>query len=835
MNTITRILALGSAILLCSCIKEADKGNETVNTEVIIHATMAQDGDTKTVLQENGSVFWQPGDQIAVFFNSVKVPFTSYNSVDAASAYFVGNLDLTTAHNEGSDGTLTGEYAYLGLYPLYIPGMYSENNDFYWTHNRDLYHMYYEYQSDQSICSCSEGIVSTAMFPWQRGVEGTFDRFLNIAFAQSADYHELSFYNVLGGIRFTVQSPDITRITFRSNKGESLAGQFSVKMDANGKPSITDVSIPYDAVTVSLDDDKPFTPGEWYYLMMFPGVLSEGYTMEFYKADAMAKKVVSSSTEVKRSVFGSLQNPDQGLTYEPLIHAARLDIQNAEYSIQMVPGETVQLNASVYPTDCTFPLRWLSSNPEVATVDNDGLVTAIAEGYARISVSCDELEDEAAVYVGSTSSNTSFEIVSVDLSGADALALMPMPDDVIDYYRNSNSSEVPTCIYKIDEDGNVEPLKFTFSSSNSVLEQKLNESALVSGALYWMTDQYVFINNAHVYCLGAFSSSWEYYGNELQQCGHCFAIRRADNAIILIEDNTNTKSTFRFDERLAAHWYTQQLSRVFRWSYDNAYLYSWGYEGDHPYFRFVQSGNKLVAESLLDFSSSSFGLENRSVLLDEHNNLAYLDGHEAYVFFEDGGMADIPLPDGSGFRLIENNYNWYLFADDSNGTTVYQITVNGHSIELKKRASDANVHFNSHDAILRNDEVIEFINKGNRYKQTYNPQTNELVYTSFSETFPDSWDMTYNAFGVGYTLVDGALTEYDIVNLTTKTIVTDRSQVPQMTATTPYYDSTNNCFYETGTRYSDTKTITVVTNCDTGKVTVYEGAYESIFKSYLKL
>lgn len=821
MNTKTLLYVLGTAVIFCSCVKEADKSPETVqSTEVIIHATMAGNGNTKTVLQENGSVFWQPGDQIAVFFNSVKVPFTSYNSVDAASAYFVGNLDFATAHNEGSDGAVAGEYKYLGLYPLYIAEpYYGENHEkgtFYWTHNRDFYNMYYEYTSDPSTCSCSDGIVTTALLPWQRGVEDTFDEFLNIALAQSDDYHELSFYNVLGGIRFSVQSSDIIRVTFRSNNSESLAGEFSVKMDAGGKPAITDVSIPYDAITVSLYDDRPFTPGKWYYMMMFPGVLSKGYTMEFYTAKSYGQKVVNSSVEVKRSVFGSLQNPDDGVSYEPLVHATSLDIKYDGYSIELTPGDAGQLEVALSPADCTFPLIWSSSNPDVVTVDENGFITAVAEGNARISVSCDELEDSIWIYVVSDSSEPSFdspfEIVSVDLSGADALAVMPMPEDVIDTYRSYDDK--PTCIYKIDEDGNAEPLKFTFSSSNSVLEQKLNESALVYGRIYWMTDRFLVIDDVYVYCSSAFGEDPKHFNNS-------FTIRLADDVI------------FKGGWAKESHWYTQRLSGAFRWSYDNAYLYCAG-SYDYPFYRLVQSGNQLVSECLLDFSSSSFDLSDPSIIIDKNNNLAYVGRSGRYVFFADGGMADIPRPEKDGECLfVENSYNWYLFVLND-GVSVYQVVVDGHDISLVEKATNVDVSFDRCN-IIKNDDVIVFVSRYDNYKLTFNPQTNELVYSTLPEGIPAYYYGQYNAFGVGYALANGVLTEYDLVNETIRTIDTDRSQVPQMTATSPRYDAANNCFYETGTRYSDTKTITVVTNCSTGKVTVYEGAYETLFKSYLKL
>lgn len=48
-------------------------------------------------------------------------------------------------------------------------------------------------------------------------------------------------------------------------------------------------------------------------------------------------------------------------------------------------GETVQLEASVEPADTGFEITWTSDNPDVAYVDENGLVTGVANGYATIS------------------------------------------------------------------------------------------------------------------------------------------------------------------------------------------------------------------------------------------------------------------------------------------------------------------------------------------------------------------------------------------------------------------------------------------------------------------
>ncbi|MGM9830222.1 MAG: leucine-rich repeat protein, partial [Muribaculaceae bacterium] len=70
-------------------------------------------------------------------------------------------------------------------------------------------------------------------------------------------------------------------------------------------------------------------------------------------------------------------------------------ITNASFNYNesyVVIGNPLQLNVKVTPVDATFAdvLQWSSSNPDVATVDNNGLVTAITKGDAEIiATTCD--------------------------------------------------------------------------------------------------------------------------------------------------------------------------------------------------------------------------------------------------------------------------------------------------------------------------------------------------------------------------------------------------------------------------------------------------------------
>ena len=68
-----------------------------------------------------------------------------------------------------------------------------------------------------------------------------------------------------------------------------------------------------------------------------------------------------------------------------------------ETSISLEPNQTIQLVPTLLPEDAfDVTVKWGSSNPEVASVDSNGLVTAISKGDAVISVSSTDGSDITA-------------------------------------------------------------------------------------------------------------------------------------------------------------------------------------------------------------------------------------------------------------------------------------------------------------------------------------------------------------------------------------------------------------------------------------------------------
>ncbi len=105
-----------------------------------------------------------------------------------------------------------------------------------------------------------------------------------------------------------------------------------------------------------------------------------------------------------------------------------LEIRHAE----MLPGDTLLLTASVLPADGSFELLWVSSDESVAAVDEDGVVTALCEGAAEITVSAGGFSDTCDIIV-TGGSGEALRLSSEDVTMAkdDTIALdVALPEGV---------------------------------------------------------------------------------------------------------------------------------------------------------------------------------------------------------------------------------------------------------------------------------------------------------------------------------------------------------------------------------------------------------------------
>lgn len=270
-----------AALMTCACSVDPidpvqpEEGGEFV----VLNAGFATDGEgTRTVRQEDGKVFWSVKDEIAVIrarrtSSGGSSVFTSNNTAPAASASFSGQLPSGTGSN-------------------------------FWAIHPNLSGANYD------------GTYLVTVLPAdQEAVPGTFadDLFISAAyFTSSAE--PLSFYHVVGGIKFSVTEPGVEKVTLTANGGEALTGVIGIQ-NVSGHPTITAYGDTQSQIVLT-PASGTFEVGKAYYFVTVPTTLERGFSLLFEKEDgSVAFRSTDQSVTISAAHFKTMMEVDKGLTY----------------------------------------------------------------------------------------------------------------------------------------------------------------------------------------------------------------------------------------------------------------------------------------------------------------------------------------------------------------------------------------------------------------------------------------------------------------------------------------------------------------------------------------
>ena len=797
------------SVSACTGLSEIEFTEETtVKKEVTITATHEFDYQTKTVLQEDGSVWWKPNDAIGVFFGKYCSWFVAYNMEDAPTANFIGEAIIVQGHNENSNGN-AGEYTYWGVFPPDLTNDYEDDYDenfSYWSGNEDYEEPTREKES-----------VNVYLPAKQKGVAGTFDSNLFISIAKSNTYKELSFYNLCGGLAFCVEKEGIHTVTFKGNSDEVLAGGVNVVVNSDNHPVVNEVRNGKKEVKLTLPKGEYFVPGEWYYIVMLPTSLEEGYSMTFYTDREMGTVVSSKPVEIKRSVFGKLTNPDSGVEYEEFIPVESVEIRTESYSDGVNVGDTLALTAVITPSDCTFPAVWSSSDPSVATVDEDGNVIGVSEGETRITLTVGDMSDYRWVYVYGEGNEDekvpSFTITSIDLTDVYAVSAISVEYD--DYGRTTNALQTVT------NDGVASLLKFEIESNDENFKQFVKDSVMFSAdRVGHLTDKYLIIDG-----LGFV------YDEENAPVAYKIALENGDyrQIAIRLSDGVVLQSS---------------VSGVGKWDYQRAYYYvRESFDAQSIYCRSSygfwvtrEVNGCLVQELQYNYAGSQFSPNYDRVLLDKDNNILTYEDGVGYVLCNDKSIIPFTIPEEPNYDIevgtfFEVDYTWYYWS----GSRYWGEDYYRHYAKLYKVTLESDhVVFTEITSAYRDQDwwfTTSYLRRGNMFIWGYDGDYVVIDMDKVEVSYVSVEEQGYAAHttpdGYYYSMENNVLYKYDLLSGEPTVIPTDRSKLPPMTPTSPLYDETNHCFVESGTRLSDSALITVVTDAETGKVIVYEGGYEN--------
>ena len=263
-------------IIGCTQKQEID----TQENGLSLFARTESPAETKTVVEEGVHVFWEPGDEIAVFMGEQSAKFTT---------------DITAA---------TGTATFKGTF-----------GDATWPEDLDLWAVY-PFSEDAVF----DGETITTTLPSEQVArEGSFGKDMNLAIAYS-NSSTLQFYNVGGGIRFSFTEEGIKKVVFEGLSGEILSGKVKIGLDENGLPKVQEVSDGSQSITLLPPaGQETFQKETCYYIVAIPGALERGYKLRLFVDDLYADKVSAKTVDLKRSIFGSILDADLNLDFESIV------------------------------------------------------------------------------------------------------------------------------------------------------------------------------------------------------------------------------------------------------------------------------------------------------------------------------------------------------------------------------------------------------------------------------------------------------------------------------------------------------------------------------------
>ncbi len=236
---------------------------------------------TKTSLSVDpggvGTIYWNPGDSITVFYGSKSTAYASQNDSDAVSATFRTRDGITIEELESASR--------VGLYPY-----------------------------DKSAI-CDDSSITTMISAMQNGVPSSFDRKLFITVAK-ADDNNLNFRNVCGGIKFTLSRGDISRVIIRGNAGEVLAGNIRINVgDESPVAEVIDDIYASKVVTLTPKSGNTFIKDCEYYIVLPPLTFSKGISLVFESGHTHGELINEKPISIKRGVFGVQNHIDETATF----------------------------------------------------------------------------------------------------------------------------------------------------------------------------------------------------------------------------------------------------------------------------------------------------------------------------------------------------------------------------------------------------------------------------------------------------------------------------------------------------------------------------------------
>ncbi|MCQ2265367.1 MAG: hypothetical protein MJZ46_04915, partial [Bacteroidales bacterium] len=298
-STICFIVFAVSAVF-SACVKH--ELTDTLQGKMTVIEAFSPNEASKTILGNGGVILWDGTESIKVFHDTDGYGdrFTSVDSSKRSKATFNGYI---------------GEEAKM-LYAIYP---------------------YTGYSNSGNIYDSSTGKYFLNVPGVQTATAGSFDKNAFPSVASAAFGNPLHFQGVCGGFCFTVASDKVTKVVFRGNNGEILAGGVYVST-SSGVPTVVEYGKDVNTDITLLPSSETFEPNTKYYISMLPSDFTKGFTVDFFTQDGDVYHYIENTHRTLKSlVFGRVEDVDENLSI--IVGRRLLSDTCSEYAVKLLKGD----------------------------------------------------------------------------------------------------------------------------------------------------------------------------------------------------------------------------------------------------------------------------------------------------------------------------------------------------------------------------------------------------------------------------------------------------------------------------------------------------------------
>ena len=347
---------------------------------------------TKTDMDANNNVRWSEGDQIVGFMKSSLG--LKYQILPSS----VGKTWASFENVSGSNGNI--------------------NAGTEWDHNV----VYYPYSNTIESEKSGSNYALDVVLPAEQAYAPESFGNGSMAMVAVSEDNNITFRNILGGMKLQLRGTQkVKSIKLQGNNNEKLSGAATVTAYTDEtKPAITMASGASTSVTLNCGSGVQLNESTaTEFIIALPPVLfingftvtvthsaSKTYTVETNKANTVLRSSLLAMPAVvlKEEGVGEEENPGSDGTP---VEAISLN----KTSLTLALGTFYTLTAKVVPTDATDKtLTWSSGGSAVASVDQNGVVTAVSDGSVVIT----------AVALGGVSESCTVTVITPPTSQATA-------------------------------------------------------------------------------------------------------------------------------------------------------------------------------------------------------------------------------------------------------------------------------------------------------------------------------------------------------------------------------------------------------------------------------